>query len=135
MLKKTITYLDFDENERTEDFYFHLTKAETLKLELSTDGGITEKIQRIVQAKNMPEIIKVFEEFIQLSYGVKTPDGRGFRKTKEDLENFRATNAYSILFMELATNDVEAAKFVNGIIPQETPKQAAVSSAIASISK
>lgn len=125
MIKKTITYTDFNGGERTEDFYFHLTKAEITKMEMSVNGGMAERIQRIVSAQDQPAIIEVFEDLIKKSYGVKTPDGRGFVKRKEDLESFMATEAYSQLFMELATDSDAASKFVNGIIPADLSKQIA----------
>lgn len=125
MIKKTITYTDFNGGERTEDFYFHLTKAEITKMEMSVNGGMAERIQRIVSAQDQPAIIEVFEDLIKKSYGVKTPDGRGFVKRKEDLEAFMATEAYSQLFMELATDADAAAKFVNGIVPADLSKQIA----------
>lgn len=123
MIKKTITYSDFNGNERTEDFYFNLTKAEITKMELSTKGGLAEMIQRIVAAQDVPAIIEVFEDLIKRSYGVKTPDGRGFVKRVEDLEAFMATEAYSQLFMELATDADAASKFVNGVVPADMAKQ------------
>lgn len=126
MIKKTITYSDFNGNERTEDFYFNLTKAEITKMELSIKGGLAEMIQRIVAAQDTPAIIEVFEDLIKRSYGVKTPDGRGFTKKAEDLEAFVATEAYSQLFMELATDADAAAKFVNGVVPADMAKQAAL---------
>lgn len=126
MIKKTITYSDFNGNERTEDFYFNLTKAEITKMELSIKGGLAEMIQRIVAAQDTPAIIDVFEDLIKRSYGVKTPDGRGFTKKAEDLEAFIATEAYSQLFMELATDADAAAKFVNGVVPADMAKQAAL---------
>ena len=125
MIKKTITYTDFNGGERTEDFYFHLTKAEITKMEMSVNGGMAERIQRIVSAQDQPAIIEVFEDLIKKSYGVKTPDGRGFVQRKEDLEAFMATEAYSQLFMELATDSDAASKFVNGIIPADLSKQIA----------
>ena len=125
MIKKTITYPDFNGNERTEDFYFNLTKAEITKMELSIKGGLAEMIQRIVAAQDTPAIIEVFEDLIKRSYGVKTPDGRGFVKRAEDLEAFMSTEAYSQLFMELATNADAAGEFVNGVVPADMAKQAA----------
>ena len=123
MIKKTMTYTDYNGIERTEDFYFHLNKAEIMRMEMSTAGGLAERIQRIVAAQDLPAIIAVFEELIQKSYGVKTPDGKGFTKKPEDLEAFIATEAYSDLFMELATDADAASKFVNGIIPAGLAKQ------------
>lgn len=122
MIKKTITYTDYNGNERTEDFYFHLNKAEVSKMELSTKGGLGEMIKRIVKAQDAPAIIAVFEDLIKKSYGVKDPDGRGFYKRQSDLEDFMATEAYSILFMELATDDKAGAAFINGIMPADMQK-------------
>lgn len=119
MLKKTITYKDYNGVERTEDFYFNLNKAELMKMEMGTKGGMAEMIQRIVAAQDIPAIIAVFEELIQKAYGVKTPDGRGFIKRAADLEEFISTEAYSNLFMELSTDADKAAEFVNGIVPAE----------------
>ena len=129
MIKKTITYTDFNGNERTEDKYFNLTKAEITKMELSVKGGLAEMIKRIVDAQDTPAIIELFEDLIKRSYGVKTPDGRGFVKRTEDLEEFMATEAYSQLFMELATDADAAAKFVNGIIPADMANQMAAEAA------
>lgn len=119
MIKKTMTYTDFNGVERKEDFYFNLTKAEVLKMEMGVKGGLAEQIKRIVDTQDQPAIIEVFEDLIQKSYGVKTPDGRGFLKRKEDLEAFISTQAYSDLYMELATDDKKATEFINGIVPPD----------------
>ena len=125
MLKKTITYTDYNGVERKEDHFFNLTEAELMKMEMGIKGGLTEKINRIVAAEDAPAIIEVFEDLIQKSYGVRTPDGKGFVKRREDLEEFMATPAYSELFMELATNSDSASAFINGIIPAKMAKQLA----------
>lgn len=119
MLKKKITYTDYNGMERTEDFYFNLNKAEVLEMEMSVNGGLTETINRIVAAQDSPSIIKIFKELILKAYGVKSLDGKRFVKTKEQTDEFTQTEAYSQLFMELATNAEEAAKFVNGILPSD----------------
>ena len=125
MIKKTITYTDYNEIERTEDFYFNLTKAEIMEMELSTTGGLAEMIQKIVAAKDAPAIIKVFKDLVLKAYGEKSPDGKRFIKSPEIAEAFSQTEAYSILFMELATDADAAAKFVNGIVPKEMAEQVA----------
>lgn len=125
MIKKTITYTDYNGVERTEDFFFNMNEAELMKMEMSIKGGMAEMIQRVVAAQDAPAIIAVFEDLIQRSYGVKTPDGRGFVKRQSDLEDFMATEAYSILFMQLAQDADEAAKFVNGIVPAKAAAAAA----------
>ena len=117
MLKKTITYTDYNGLKRTEDFYFNLTKAEIMEMELSTTGGLSEMISRIVAAKDAPAIIKVFKELILKAYGQKSADGKRFVKSAALSEEFEQTEAYSILFMELATDADAAAKFVNAIVP------------------
>lgn len=122
MLKKTITYTDFNGMERNEDFYFNLTKAEVMEMEMSTVGGLSEMIQRIIAAQDTPSIIKVFKDLVLKSYGEKSADGKRFIKTPEIAEAFSQTEAYSVLFMELATNADSAAAFVNGIIPKSNGK-------------
>ena len=123
MLKKTITYTDFNGMERSEDFYFNLTKAEVMEMEMSTVGGLSEMIQRIIAAQDTPSIIKVFKDLVLKSYGEKSADGKRFIKTPEITEAFSQTEAYSVLFMELATNADSAAAFVNGIIPKSKAQQ------------
>lgn len=117
MLKKTITYTDYNGVERTEDFYFNLTKAEVVELEMSTTGGLTEMINRIVAAQDAPTIIAIFKKLILKAYGEKSPDGKRFIKSDEIATAFSQTEAYSQLFMEFATDADAASKFVNGIIP------------------
>ena len=124
MLKKTMTYTDFNGEEIKEDFYFHLSKAEIMEMQLEEKGGLAERIQRIVDAKNVPEIIKVFKELILKAYGVKSEDGKRFIKSKQLSEEFSQTQAYSDLFMELASDPDAAAAFINGIIPSELQQKA-----------
>lgn len=129
MLKKTITYTDYNGQERTEDFYFNLSKAEIMEMELSTVGGFGEMLQRIIAAQDSPTIVKIFKELVLKAYGEKTPDGKRFVKSDELRESFSQTEAYSNLFMELATDSKAASDFVNGVIPSdlaaEAQKQAA----------
>ena len=118
MLKKTIKYTDYDGNEREEDFYFNLNKAEVTEMELSKQGGLSEYIKRIVAAQDAPSLIELFKELICKSYGEKSLDGKRFVKSKELTEEFTQTEAYAELFIELASNAEEATKFVNGIMPK-----------------
>lgn len=123
MLKKTMTYMDYNGVERTEDFYFNLTKAEIMEMELGVEGGLAEMVNRIIAAKDAPAIIAVFKKLILKAYGEKSPDGKRFVKSDELSTAFSQTEAYSDLYMELATNADEAAKFVNGIVPVMEKKQ------------
>ena len=117
MLKKTITYTDYNGSERTEDFYFNLSKAEVMEMEMSTSGGLSGMIQRIVAEQDAPAIIKIFKDLILKAYGVKSPDGKRFIKSEELATEFSQTEAYSILFMELSTDADAASEFVTGIVP------------------
>lgn len=119
MIKKTITFTDYNGIERTEDFYFNLTKAEVMEMEMSTTGGLAETIQKIVAAQDAPAIIKIFKNLVLKAYGEKSPDGRRFIKSDDISAAFSQTEAYSQIFMELATDADAAAKFVNGIVPAD----------------
>lgn len=124
MQKKTVTYTDYNGVERTEDFFFNLTKAEVMEMEMSTSGGLAESIQRIVAAQDAPAIIKIFKELVLKAYGEKSPDGRRFIKSDEIATAFSQTEAYSEIFMELATDADKAAEFVNGIVPADLAAEA-----------
>ena len=117
MLKKTVTYSDYNGVERTEDFYFNLTKAEIVELEMGTTGGLAEMLDKIVKTKDGAAIIRILKDIVLKAYGIKSADGRRFIKNDEVRDDFAQTEAYSIIFMELATDAEEAAKFVNGIVP------------------
>ena len=93
MLKKTITYTDYNSVERTEDFYFNLTKAELMEMEIGTTGGMADMIKRIVDAKDAPAIIKIFKELVLKAYGEKSADGKRFVKSEEISNGFAQTEA------------------------------------------
>jgi len=118
MLKKKITYIDYNGAERTEDFYFNLSKAEVMEMEMSTNGGLSAMLEKLVATQDMPSIIKIFKDLVLKSYGEKSADGKRFIKNKELVEGFSQTEAFSNLFMELSTDSVLSAAFVNGIVPQ-----------------
>ena len=116
MLKKEITYVDYNGVEKKETFWFNLTKSELMK-EFGAGDGTTETLQRIVDAKDGRALMDNFEKIILKAYGEKSPDGRRFEKTKELSEEFSQTPAYDVLFMELLTNEKAAAEFTEGILP------------------
>ena len=119
MIKETIKYTDYNGIERAEDFCFNLSKAEIMEMELSTTGGLAELIQKIVKEQDAPAIIKIFKDLILRAYGEKSADGKRFIKSDELALAFSQTEAYSNLFMKLATDADAAAKFINGIIPAD----------------
>lgn len=118
MLKKTITYTDFDGNSRTEDFYFNYSKAELAEMELSYEGGMKAMLESLAASNDRKKIVAVFKEIILGSYGVKSPDGKRFVKSEALREEFYQSEAYSELFMEIASNTESLTAFVNGIIPK-----------------
>ena len=125
MLKKTITYEDFNGDTVTEDHFFHLSKAELVELEMSHKGGLSESLGRIIKAEDNAALIKEFKNLILTSYGKRSDDGKRFIKTQELRDEFISTEAYSTLFMELVTDTDSAIGFVNGVIPQDLKEEAA----------
>lgn len=117
MIEKTITYKDFNDEERTEVFHFNISQAEVIEMQNSADGGLSEIFKKIIASKDTKKIIEYFKDFVLKAYGEKSADGRRFIKSKELSDAFSQTNAYNDLFMELATDAGAAAKFVNGVMP------------------
>lgn len=118
MIKKTMTFIDYDGNERTEDFWFNLNKAEVAKMELGTTGGIQKMIERLVQEQDSARIVEIFDQMICASYGKKSPDGKRFIKSQDLLDEFKQTEAYSDLFIELLGHPDMASAFFNEVLPK-----------------
>ena len=125
MYKKTVTYTDYDGVERTESFFFNLSRAELLDMELGSDGGMTGLINKIVDEKDTKRIVGLFKDIMNRSYGVKSDDGKRFIKNEEVLNEFLDSAAYSDIYMELVTNTDKAIEFVNGIMPADLVEKAA----------
>lgn len=124
MLPVPIKYTDFNGVDRTETFYFNLTQSELTEMNLTTVGGMKSFIERITNTQDQAELIRLFKELILKAYGQKSDDGKRFVKNKEIREGFEQTMAYDALFMKLATDEKEAIKFVNGIMPPEVVAEA-----------
>ena len=133
MYKKTMTYTDFDGNERTEDFYFNLTEAEVMEMEMGTTGGMKRMLEKIVAEQDTKRIIETFKDIILRAYGEKSADGRRFVKNKEIADAFSQTEAYSQLFMQLATDADAAANFINNIVPQKFKERTAETGDVANL--
>ena len=123
MVKKTITYTDYNGVERTEDFYFNLTKAELMEMQLSMEGGMRAYIQRIMAAKSQLALVNLFKQILLLSYGKKSDDGRLFLKNDTIRAEFEAHPVYSQIYMELSLNEEKAAEFINSLIPADMRNQ------------
>lgn len=117
MLKKSITYEDLNGESVTEDFFFHLSKADLVEMEVEHPGGLGAYLKRIVESEDGKAIISEFKSLILKSYGEKSEDGKRFIKDWQKTEEFQQSEAYSALFLELCTDAGAGAAFVNGIVP------------------
>lgn len=125
MLKKSITYVDYDGNERTEDKYFNLSKAELMEMQLSENGGLDKVLEKMIAEQDNAKLVELFKKIITLSYGEKSIDGKRFIKKPELTEEFLQTEAYSVLFMELITSTEAVAEFIKGVLPKDLQEEAA----------
>lgn len=123
MLKKTIKYEDFNGNEISEDFYFNLTKAELLEMESKSQGGLQAKLERLINTRDISAIMEIFKDIIISSYGIKSDDGKRFMKNQDIVDAFVQSNAYSELYVELASDADAAVAFITGIVPKDISKQ------------
>lgn len=123
MLKREITYLDFNDEETTEVFYFNISKPELIELDVETTQGMGATINKIVEAKDNGALIREFKRIILLAYGQKSEDGKRFIKNDQLREEFSQTAAYQSLFMELATEDEAAVTFLTGVLPKDLSAQ------------
>lgn len=123
MVKKTIKYVDFDGNEREEDFYFNLTKDEIIRFGVKFPGGLEYQISRLIKTENRQEIYDIFRDLILESYGEKSSDGKRFIKSEELTTSFEQTNAFSELIIELINDSAKSAKFVESLMPRDLIEQ------------
>ena len=125
MLTKIITYTDYNGLERTENFYFNLSKSELTELELTTEGSLTAALNKMVNANDISDLARMFKKILLLAYGEKSPDGRRFMKSEDISLAFSQTPAYDKLFMELFTGTDSMIEFINAVIPKEAAEAAA----------
>lgn len=123
MIKRTITYPNYNGGNITEDFYFNLTKRELIKWEVSKKGSLSKRLEQIVKDDDRAGLVEVVEDLLTMSYGVKSDDGKRFIKSQELVDEFIQTEAYDVLFMELVSDPDKASEFIKGIIPAEMAKQ------------
>lgn len=117
MYTMPIKYVDFDGNDREENFMFHLSPAELVDLESSYPGGMKRKLDRALAKKDNVTIMAVFKKLVELSYGEKSDDGKRFMKGPEIWKEFSESNAYVELFMKLVTDPAAAQAFVDAVLP------------------
>lgn len=119
MIKWPITYVDYNGNTVTENFYFHLNKAELLKMQFNANGGYSQFIERVTNQRDLKALGDEFENIVLSAYGEKSDDGRTFRKNDTIRDNFKYSEAYSELFMELITDSDKAVSFIKGVLPKD----------------
>lgn len=122
MFTKKIKYTDYAGETREEEFEFNMTKAEVVEWQYSIKGGINNLFHKIVNDNDQPALVKMIKDLIARSYGERSLDGRKFIKKRNGVplfEDFEATPAYDVLFMELVQNESAAAEFLNGLMPDD----------------
>jgi hypothetical protein len=117
MLVKTIKYTDFFGIEQNDEFMFNLSRPEVVRLDVSYPGGIQAHVAKFVAEKDYEKIMKMFEDLITISYGVRSVDGKRFVKDSTVVSEFLDSAAYAALYEELLLNADNAAQFFNGVIP------------------
>ena len=125
MIKKIVKGTDFDGNPYEEECFFHLTKGDIIDW-AAEDGGLVDRIMKISEETDPLKIVPMMKQIIIRSYGIKTPDGKGFIKDPDAVKNFQYSDVFSELYTELSTDAEAAAEFVNGILPkfdEETQKR------------
>lgn len=124
MIKKTLKYKNYNNDEVTRDFYFDISESELLMMHWSERGGLDKYYQRIIAENDTREILKAFRELVDMSYGVRSTDGADFDKSPDHLKSFKASGAYNQLLMEFFTQDENgtnafAEQFANGLLPDD----------------
>lgn len=133
MLTKKITYTDYNGVERTEEFHFNLSKAEIMSMEMSVEGGMSSLLQNAIQSMDQTKLFNAFKDLVLKSYGIKSADGKRFIKNDEIREEFEQSEPFSIIFMELMTDEKAASDFVNAIIPKDLAAKVQASTASGAI--
>ncbi len=123
MIKKTVSFVDFNGTERSDDFYFNLTIDELIEMELSPNESLKDYLNRVIQSSDGMEIYKVFKKIVLASYGKKSDDGLRFIKSDEVRDEFSQTNAFSELLFEFMKDAESASEFINSLIPQDKIKE------------
>lgn len=131
MIKKTITYTDFNGETRTEPHYFHLSRAEIIEMDATTVGGYKAMVEKASQDGDTPTLFRVVKDFVTKAYGKKSLDGKTFKKSPEITEEFVQSEAYSELLIELLGDANKASDFINGIVNSVTAGKPEAPAAIA----
>ena len=127
MVKKTLTFTNFEGEEVTKDFYFNLSKMEFRELDRAIPGGLNNRIEQIRVEKDEDRLLDLMSTLILSSYGEKAEDGRF---VKEDAQGrklssyFKVSEAWDVLFLNLLQNEQELNEFLVGIVPKDVAEGA-----------
>jgi hypothetical protein len=134
VLKLPITYTDFNDVTKTEDFHFHMSVAELTNMGLATAGTtFGELVRRMTATGDTGAIMDAFKEVILRSVGQRSPEGDKFYKNERIQEDFVACGAYDALFLKLLTDTTEIIRFVNGVMPTDMQKNPEFQKALAGL--
>lgn len=115
MFKHTVSYVDFNSNQRTEDLYFHLSLPEVTRLEAEIGMGFEDHIKQLTEKQDLKTLLGFLERILLMSYGQKTSDGRSFVKNDKSREEFEHSQAYAEMFEQVITDKDLAYRFGTGV--------------------
>ena len=116
MIKKTVTYTDWDGEQVTEDLYFNLNKAEMMELNKRYNGALDKYLKRAQERKQYVKLGVFYKDLILKAYGVKSTDGKRFEKSEEAARDFFQSVAFDTLFDEVLESPEAAEALVNGML-------------------
>ncbi len=125
MYSELVEYTNFNGERVKERLYFNITRTELQKQNMHTKGGLLSYLTRIIATRDQEEIATYFEKIINMSYGIKSDDGKRFEKSEKITQDFINSAAYDEIFFKLTTDEDYAAKFINGIMPPELLEESA----------
>jgi len=127
MIVKTIEWENLLGQKESGQFYFSISKGELVKMQMAAidqrTESFTDKLEKIGRNLQGKALIEVIDELIDTSYGIRTTDQKNFIKDPKDLAQFKSTDAYSELIVELCTNSELCAEFINGVVPAKVREQ------------
>lgn len=142
MLKKTIKYVDYNGVERTENLYFHVSKASVLTASNDVYGEIMKAANELqdrakllegmevseineenafdpnnqVIAESIRMVARLLDRLVDLSYGKRSEDGLKFVKSKEVLDEFKSSMVYDAFIEQMLANQEEMIEFINKLV-------------------
>jgi hypothetical protein len=116
----TISYTNFNGEERTKQLNFNLTEAELTKLQKDYlhEGGIQVVMNRAIESGDSKQLLDFFELLVHRSYGIKSADGEEFEKNPELMRRFENQAFYSDLYMSFFQDEGRVGQeFIRQVMP------------------